>query len=92
MELIFLEAVVEDLPEIVRMLADDFLGAQREHLKDPLPESYMRAFREIDADPNNELVVPSCQNHLRWPVTWLRLSATTLLKDRTQAGNLCFRL
>jgi GNAT superfamily N-acetyltransferase len=39
------------------MLADDFLGQQRERYEDPLPESYVKAFREIDADPNNELVV-----------------------------------
>lgn len=39
------------------MLADDFLGQQRERCEDPLPESYIKAFREIDADPNNELVV-----------------------------------
>ena len=39
------------------MLADDFLGQGRERLEDPLPESYLKAFREIDADPNNELIV-----------------------------------
>ena len=39
------------------MLADDFLGQQRERSEDPLPESYVHAFREIDADPNNELIV-----------------------------------
>lgn len=42
---------------IVRMLADDFLGGQRERFEDPLPESYVRAFREIEGDPNNELIV-----------------------------------
>jgi GNAT superfamily N-acetyltransferase len=39
------------------MLADDFLGSQREKLQDSLPESYVKAFREIEADPNNELIV-----------------------------------
>lgn len=39
------------------MLADDFLGSQRERYQDPLPESYLKAFGEIDADPNNELIV-----------------------------------
>ena len=39
------------------MLADDFLGQQREQFKDPLSESYRNAFDEIDADPNNELIV-----------------------------------
>ena len=50
-------AILGDLTLIVRMLADDFLGSQRERLEDPLPESYIRAFREIESDPNNELIV-----------------------------------
>ena len=50
-------ATDSDLPAIVRMLADDFLGAQRERFEAPLPESYIEAFREIDRDPNNELIV-----------------------------------
>lgn len=50
-------AIIEDLPAIVRMLADDFLGQQREQFQDPLPVSYLTAFYEIDADPNNELIV-----------------------------------
>lgn len=57
MNLKFREAKREDLPEIVRMLADDFLGATRERYETPLPESYVKAFAEIDADKNNELIV-----------------------------------
>src|SRR5215203_7367835 len=57
MKLAFRNARNEDLPVIVRMLADDFLGKQREKLDNPLPESYRNAFHEIDADSNNELVV-----------------------------------
>src|SRR4051812_30139233 len=53
----FRNATIRDLPDIVRMLADDFLGAQREKYEDPLPASYIRAFEEIDADENNTLVV-----------------------------------
>lgn len=53
----FREATIDDLPHIVRMLADDFLGSQREQYEDPLPESYVAAFREIEADPNNHLIV-----------------------------------
>lgn len=53
----FRVATINDLSSIVRMLADDFLGQQRERPEDPLPESYIKAFREIDADPNNELIV-----------------------------------
>ncbi len=57
MNLKFRQATHEDLPKIVQMLADDFLGKQRERYENPLPESYMRAFEEIEADKNNELIV-----------------------------------
>ena len=46
-----------DLPDIVRMLADDMLGAKREEYASPLPESYYAAFEAIVREPNNELVV-----------------------------------
>ncbi|HET9913683.1 MAG TPA: GNAT family N-acetyltransferase [Anaerolineales bacterium] len=46
-----------DLPAIVRMLADDDLGSQRERCENPLPESYHLAFEQIDRDPNHELIV-----------------------------------
>lgn len=47
----------EDLLSIVRMLADDELGSQRERFEEPLPESYYAAFEKIDHDPNHELIV-----------------------------------
>lgn len=50
-------ATRSDLPSIVRMLADDALGSQRERYDDPLPDSYIKAFEEIDNDPNHELIV-----------------------------------
>lgn len=53
----FRRATRGDLPDIVRMLADDALGARREAYAEPLPASYHSAFEAIDADPNNELVV-----------------------------------
>jgi GNAT superfamily N-acetyltransferase len=53
----FRRAVAEDLPAIVRLLADDELGAQRERLEDPLPVSYVEAFEAIASDKNNELSV-----------------------------------
>lgn len=57
MSVIFRLATISDLPDMVRMLADDFLGSTRERFEDPLPESYLKAFHEIEADPNNVLVV-----------------------------------
>jgi len=53
----FRPAVETDLAAIVRLLADDALGAGREQYSDPLPDAYQSAFRAIAADPNNELVV-----------------------------------
>jgi GNAT superfamily N-acetyltransferase len=50
-------ATIDDIPTIIRMLADDFLGQQREDLSEPINENYIKAFREIEADPNNELIV-----------------------------------
>ena len=50
-------ATIDDVPAVVQMLADDFLGEQRERFEDPLPETYVEAFREIENDPNNELIV-----------------------------------
>lgn len=53
----FREAREEDLDAIVELLADDVLGAKRERYEIPLPESYIQAFKAIEADPNNELIV-----------------------------------
>lgn len=53
----FREATEKDVDRIVEMLADDVLGRQRERYEQPLPESYLQAFKAIDSDPNNELVV-----------------------------------
>jgi GNAT superfamily N-acetyltransferase len=50
-------ATAEDLDAIVRMLADDPLGATRETYSNPLAASYRAAFEAIGADANNELVV-----------------------------------
>lgn len=50
-------ATERDLPAIVGMLVDDSLGAQREHLSDPVLPCYLEAFNAIAKDPNNELVV-----------------------------------
>ena len=47
----------EDLPAIVRLLADDPLGRLRERYCDPLPSTYAQAFEAIDRDPNQCLAV-----------------------------------
>ena len=57
LSLTFREAVEKDLPLLVEMLADDELGSQREDTSNPLNSAYFSAFKNIVADPNNELIV-----------------------------------
>ena len=52
--MIFRDALPEDIPYIVSLLADDPLGAQREQLGDT---AYYRALEEIDADPTTRFMV-----------------------------------
>lgn len=56
-ELTIRAATRADLPAIVRMLAEDELGSQRERFETPLPQSYYTAFEAITADGNHELIV-----------------------------------
>ena len=56
----FRPAIRADVECIVKMLADDVLGAKRENAVKPLPKSYYEAFEHIVGDPNNELVVADC--------------------------------
>ena len=58
----FREATEKDLPKIVEMIADDKLGKTRENFQLPLPQSYVNAFREIDSDKNQELIVVEDEN------------------------------
>lgn len=80
----FRHADIRDLPHIVRMLADDFLGQQRESYEDPLPESYIKAFREIEADPNNALIVAEMDSEI---VGMLQLTFTPSISF--QGGKRC---
>lgn len=56
-EVVFRPAGRNDLPSVIRMLAEDDLGSQRERYEDPPPQSYYAAFEQIDRDPNHELIV-----------------------------------
>lgn len=49
MNLNFRLATAADLPEIVRLLADDHLGGSRERYTDPLPSEYATAFAGLQA-------------------------------------------
>ena len=50
-------ATQSDLPAIIKLLADDPLGQQRETFQLPLPDAYQRAFDAICGDPQQELTV-----------------------------------
>lgn len=49
------EAVADDVPAIVALLADDMLGSQRDDPSLPLNEAYYAAFDAIAADANNAI-------------------------------------
>lgn len=55
--LTFRLATENDLIAIIRMLADDPLGASREKIATPLPPVYSQAFARIQNDSNQELTV-----------------------------------
>lgn len=51
-----------DVPLIVKMLANDKLGKLRENYQNPLPQCYYEAFEIINSDPNQELMVVEKDN------------------------------
>lgn len=53
----FRAAESSDLPAIVKLLADDALGAQRERYELPLPNQYLVAFDAITADSNKRALI-----------------------------------
>ena len=56
-DLIFRKAGKGDIPNIVKLLADDELGSKREDYKIPLPKVYYDAFQNIFQDKNQELII-----------------------------------
>lgn len=53
----FRNAIENDILTVVEMIADDQLGEKRESFQTPLPEAYLKAFKKINADQNQELIV-----------------------------------
>lgn len=64
MELTYRLATESDLVAIIGMLADDKLGAERENYQLPLPDTYIQAFRAIEADKQQELTVVELANEI----------------------------
>lgn len=60
--MIFRRATKNDLPIIVKMMANDKLGKLRENFQEPLPEAYYEAFDIINSDSNQELIVVEKDN------------------------------
>lgn len=53
----FENALLDDLPSIIALLANDVLGSQRENFTTPLPKQYINAFHEISHNKNAQLIV-----------------------------------
>ena len=70
--LIFRKAKLADLPQIVEMLADDFLGKLREYLSD----FYVKAFEEINQSSENFLL--EVDNPKKSVVATMQLTLTSL--------------
>ena len=56
-DLILRPATASDVPEVIRLMCEDELGATRESLSNPLAQSYMLAFQEIAKDKHQSLLV-----------------------------------
>ena len=75
-------ATARDVEAIVRLLADDRLGAARERLVQPFPERYQRAFAAIEAERGNEIIVGERDGQI---VACLQLVITHGLSRQGQA-------
>ena len=62
--MIIRRATEEDLVAVVRLLADDPLGAARERYEEPLPVAYRTAFAAIEAQPGNEILVAATEHEV----------------------------
>lgn len=78
------KAKTADLPQIIKMLADDKLGQQREISEAKLDSRYREAFRRIDADPNQYLMVVESKDkivatcHLTFMPSLTRIGTTRM--------------
>ncbi|MBX3710217.1 MAG: GNAT family N-acetyltransferase [Gammaproteobacteria bacterium] len=64
MTITYRKATRSDLPDIIRLLADDQIGATREKYEEPLSPAYYAAFDAINADKNNVLIVAELDNKI----------------------------
>ncbi|MGY0216353.1 GNAT family N-acetyltransferase [Endozoicomonadaceae bacterium StTr2] len=64
MALNYRSATINDLENLICMLANDPLGSQRENNSSPLNPAYIHAFEAIENDPNNHLLVAELDGQL----------------------------
>ncbi|URM31570.1 GNAT family N-acetyltransferase [Cytobacillus firmus] len=53
----FRKAIEEDLQAIVRLLADDELGAKCERYEEPLPDCYYKSFKALEVQSGNQIIL-----------------------------------
>lgn len=53
----FRYATRSDVPDVVRLIADDEIGATRDTYDDPLPEEYLLAFDQMEAERFNKIIL-----------------------------------
>lgn len=78
--MIFRKATTEDVPLIIKMIANDELGKTRENYQVPLPQEYYTAFEKIDANNDIELIV--VENEMKEVVGTLHLTFMQFLTYR----------
>ncbi len=64
LDLLFRQALQSDLPNLVKMLADDQLGSKREDLSQPPNARYLSIYKIITEDQNNELIVAEINHEI----------------------------
>lgn len=53
----FRMAAIEDLKDIVALLADDELGKTRETVSEAIEDKYIRSFKDIEAQAGNQILL-----------------------------------
>ena len=56
------KANINDVKAIVALLIEDELGSSRDHLEDEIDPKYLNAFKLIDQDPNQYLMIVENQS------------------------------
>ncbi len=57
-------ASFKDLDTIIKLLLEDELGQARETAGESVPQNYIKAFQQIEIDPQQYLMVVECQGEI----------------------------